>query len=164
MPVTASTSYVMTALKKAVIGVIGVNVNVMTPSPEGNAWFGCSSAKRATKKIGDSAATATRTDDTVGQVLVSAVEYHIILRRKPTNSAKWCQWEDDARCMSFGYIAIKRKLDTLELLGQQHQRIPLQDLLMPTIFLRLRQQPNRRLSQGCVTSSDGYRWAMINCT
>uniref|UniRef100_A0A183C8G8 SEA domain-containing protein n=1 Tax=Globodera pallida TaxID=36090 RepID=A0A183C8G8_GLOPA len=32
MPVTASTSYVMTALKNAVIGVIGVNVNVMTSS------------------------------------------------------------------------------------------------------------------------------------
>ncbi|KAI3408660.1 hypothetical protein GPALN_007716 [Globodera pallida] len=32
--VTASTSSVMTALKKAVIGVIGVNVNVMTSSPD----------------------------------------------------------------------------------------------------------------------------------
>ncbi|KAI3421323.1 hypothetical protein GPALN_014942 [Globodera pallida] len=31
--VTASTSSVMTALKKAVIGVIGINVNVMTSSP-----------------------------------------------------------------------------------------------------------------------------------
>ncbi|KAI3407897.1 hypothetical protein GPALN_013208 [Globodera pallida] len=34
--VTASTSSVMTALKKAVIGVIGVNVNVMTSSPDWN--------------------------------------------------------------------------------------------------------------------------------
>ncbi|KAI3416401.1 hypothetical protein GPALN_005933 [Globodera pallida] len=41
MPVTASTSSVMTALKKAVIGVIGVNVNVtVTPKLRKNASDG----------------------------------------------------------------------------------------------------------------------------
>ncbi|KAI3419754.1 hypothetical protein GPALN_004185 [Globodera pallida] len=46
MPVTASTSSVMTALKKAVIGVIGVNVNVMTSSPAPNHPHRCTRTAR----------------------------------------------------------------------------------------------------------------------